>query len=300
MIEKTIVAWDGSAPARAALAWAVRWSSGGELVIVRVLDESIGITDFFVADSAAEAAGNALVDVAEQLRAAHPGLQVATEFVRGDPIGELRRRSAADRLVVVGTHRREGSRLRFEWSVGARLAASARGPVAVIPEDDGAGRAGVVVGVDGSAASDAAMMFAAEYAHRTRQPLSLIHAWQEPAPWQGPELPDGPPSEAFLRSLEAVHQQILDEALGAVDGGLARPSRAGQVGAWPGGVGPARGRARGRSTHRRQPRRAGSRTAAPGFGEPLPDPEHRVADDRGQRSIRSLRPRPSTLPSEAP
>lgn len=216
MTEKTIVAWDGSAPARAALAWAVRWSSGGELVIVRVLDESIGITDFFVADSAAEAAGNALVDVAEQLRAAHPGLPVETEFVRGDPIGELRRRSAADRLVVVGTHRRDGSRLRFEWSVGARLAASARGPVAIIPEDDGAGRSGVAVGIDGSAASDAAMMFAAEHAHRTRQRLSLIHAWQEPVPWQGPQVPDGPPSEVFLRSLEAVHQQILDEAVGAV------------------------------------------------------------------------------------
>lgn len=216
MTEKTIVAWDGSAPARAALDWAVTWCSGGEFVIARVLDDSIGITDFFVADSAAETAEKALADVAERVRTAHPDLQVETEFVRGDPIGELRRRTGADRLVVVGTHRREGSKLRFEWSVGARLAASAHGPVAIIPEDDGAARTGVVVGVDGSAASEAAVTFAAEYAHRTRQPLRIIHAWQEPVLWQGPDMPDGPPSEEFLRSLEEIHQQILDEAVGAV------------------------------------------------------------------------------------
>lgn len=216
MTEKTIVAWDGSAPARAALDWAVKWCSGGEFVIARVLDDSIGITDFFVADSAAETAQNALAHVAERVRAEHPDLQVQTEFVRGDPIGELRRRTGAGRLVVVGTHRREGSKLRFEWSVGARLAASARGPVAIIPEDDDAARASVVVGVDGSAASDAAVRFAAEYAYRTRQPLRVIHAWQEPVFWQGPEMPDGPPSEEFLRSLEEIHQQILDEAVGTV------------------------------------------------------------------------------------
>ena len=216
MTEKTIVAWDGSAPARAALDWAVKGYTGGEFVIARVLDYSMGITDFFVADSAADAAQNALADVAEQVRTAHPDLQVGTEFVRGDPIGELRRRTGADRLVVVGTHRREGSKLRFEWSVGARLAASARGPVAIIPEDDGAARAWVVVGVDGSAASDAAVRFAAEHAYRTRQPLRVIHAWQEPVLWQGPEMPDGPPSEEFLRSLEDIHQQILDEAVGTV------------------------------------------------------------------------------------
>ena len=216
MTEKTIVAWDGSAPARAALDWAVKCCPGGEFVIARVLDHSMGITDFFVADSAAETAQTALADLAEQVRTAHPDLQVETEFVRGDPIGELRRRTGADRLVVVGTHRRQGSKLRFEWSVGARLAASARGPVAIIPEDDGAARAWVVVGVDGSAASDAAVSFAAEYAHRTRQPLRVIHAWQEPVLWQGPEMPDGPPSEEFLRSLEEIHQQILDEAVTAV------------------------------------------------------------------------------------
>lgn len=217
MTEKTIVAWDGSAPAGAALDWAVRLFAGGEFVIVRVLDESIGITDFFVADSAAEAAQNALEGAAERLRAAHPDIAVETEFVRGDPIGELRRLSGAGRLIVVGTHRREGSKLRFEWSVGARLAASARGPVAIIPEDYGAARAGVVVGVDGSAASDAAVSFAARHAHRTRQPLRVMHAWQEPVLWQGPDIPDGgPPSEEFLRSLEEVHQQILDEAVGVV------------------------------------------------------------------------------------
>ncbi|TFB47283.1 universal stress protein [Cryobacterium tagatosivorans] len=213
MTGKTIVGWDDSAPARAAVEWAAAWTSGGELTLARVLEDSIGITDYIVDDSMVDAARAALEDAAAQLRVAHPDVHVETEFVRGDPIGELRRRSGPDRLVVVGTHRREGSRLRFEWSVGARLAASARGPVAIVPEDDGTARSGVVVGIDGSAASDVAVAFAAEHAHRTRQPLRVIHAWQEPPVWQGPDALPGLPSQEFLGDLEETHRQILEDSV---------------------------------------------------------------------------------------
>ncbi|SDK97142.1 universal stress protein [Cryobacterium sp. Sr8] len=213
MTETTIVAWDGSAPARSALEWAARWASGGDLTLVRVLEDSIGITDYIVDDSMVDAARAALEDAAAEVRLAHPDLRVESEFVRGDPIGELRRRSAPNRLVVVGTHRREGSKLRFEWSVGARLAASARGPVAIVPETDSATRSGVVVGIDGSTASDAAVAFAAEHASRSHQPLRIIHAWQEPPVWQGPDSLDPVPSQDFLDSLEDTHQQILNESV---------------------------------------------------------------------------------------
>lgn len=219
MIEKTIVAWDDTAPARAALDWAAEWCVGGDLAIVRILNDSIGVTDSFVADSVAETERNALAAVVAEVQAALPAVRVDSEFLRGDPIGELRRRSGAENLVVVGTHRREGATRRFEWSVGARLAATAHGPVAIVPEDDGASRSGVVVGVDGSDASDAAVAFAAEQAHRTGQPLRVIHAWHEPLLWQTPVTPDLlpgpdlPPSEEFLGSLEQVHRQILDESV---------------------------------------------------------------------------------------
>lgn len=215
MIEKTIVGWDGSPPSRSALDWAANWTPAGKVTALRVLDTSIGITDSFVGESAAESAASALEEAAEQLRASHPGLHVDTEFARGDPIGELRRRSGANRLVVVGTHRREGSKLRFEWSAGARLAANAHGPVAIVPEDDGADRSGVVVGIDGSPASEVALAFAAEHANRTRQPLRIIHAWQEPSAWPGPDMTVNLPSAEFLGSLDEAHREILGEAVTA-------------------------------------------------------------------------------------
>ena len=219
MIEKTVVGWDGSAPARAALDWAAEWSSGRDLLILRVLDDSIGVTDSFVADSAAEAARSALAEVVAEVQAAFPAVHVQSEFVRGDPISELRRRSSPESLVVVGTHRRDGAAVRFEWSPGTRLAAHANGPVAIIPMDDGATRSGVVVGVDGSVASDAAVAFAAGEARRTGQQLRIIHAWQEPYPWQSPVTPDlllGPEIPAdpgFLDTLEESHRQILEDAV---------------------------------------------------------------------------------------
>jgi len=140
MTETTIVGWDGSAPAQAALEWAAAWTSGGELTVARVLEDSIGITDYIVDASTVDAARTALEDATARLRLTQPDLDVHSTLVRGDPIGELRRRSGPDRLIVVGTHRREGSRMRFEWSVGARLAASAHGPVAIVPDADSTAR----------------------------------------------------------------------------------------------------------------------------------------------------------------
>src|SRR5689334_16320997 len=70
-------------------------------------------------------------------------------------------------------------------------------------------RPGVVVGVDGSAASDAACAFACAEAAERRLPLTLVHAWEAPYPvfaevgWMPlPIVPD----EA---ELEAVARQTL-------------------------------------------------------------------------------------------
>lgn len=207
-----IVAWDGSEPARAALDWALARSAGGDFTLVRVLDHTVSSADYFADDASATRASAVLMDVADRVGAGHPNLTVHADLRSGDPITQLRAVSGAHALVVVGTHRRRGSTLRYEWSTGARLAGSANGPIAIIPETDNTQHSGIVVGVDGSAASAAAVDFAAAEADRTNQELHVIHAWQEPLVWRDTTEPDA----HFLQSLETSHRRILDESLLAV------------------------------------------------------------------------------------
>ena len=210
---QTVVAWDGSEPARAALDWSLArssgGSSGGELTLVRILDRTVSSADYFTEESATQRAREVLKDAVDRVSARYPALSVHADLRSGDPITELRALSGTDTLVVVGTHRRRGSTLRYEWSMGARLAGSAHGPIAIIPESDSKHHSGIVVGVDGSAASNAAVDFAAAEADRTGQELHAIHAWQEPLVWRDTTEPDA----RFLQTLESSHRRILDEAL---------------------------------------------------------------------------------------
>ncbi|TFB77293.1 universal stress protein [Cryobacterium glaciale] len=214
---KMVVAWDGTEPARAALNWSLARAIGGDLTLVQVLDRTVSSADYFALESTTARAREVLSDDAERVSAKYPALTVHSELLSGDPISELRALSGTDTLVVVGTHRRRGSTLRYEWSMGARLAGSANGPVAIIPEGDSAvpfntGHTGIVVGVDGSAASNAAIEFAAAEAERSGEDLIAIHAWQEPLVWRDTTEPDA----RFLETLETSHRRILDESLRTV------------------------------------------------------------------------------------
>ena len=212
MIEKSIVAWDGRPPAKAALDWALARSAGRELVMVRVVDRTGESADYFMPESVAATAPAALQNDVDRVRESHPSVTVRSEVLPGDPIEELKRLSAEGTLVVVGTHRRDGPTVRYEWSVGARLAGAADGPVAIIPESDGSRGEGIVVGVDGSSASNAAVEFAAAEAQRTNEELHLVHAWQEPLIWPESSVPD----IEFLQSLEDIHRTVLEEAVVSV------------------------------------------------------------------------------------
>ncbi|WP_104137657.1 MULTISPECIES: universal stress protein [unclassified Cryobacterium] len=209
---KMVVAWDGTEPARAALDWSLARAVGGELTLVRVLDRTVSSADYFTLDSTTAHAREVLIDDADRVSAKYPALTVYSELLSGDPISELRALSGTHTLVVVGTHSRRGSTLRYEWSLGARLAGSANGPVAIIPKSDSTFHSGIVVGIDGSAASNAAVEFAAAEAERSGEDLLAIHAWQEPLVWRDTTEPDA----RSLDTLETLHRRILDESLRTV------------------------------------------------------------------------------------
>ncbi|GAA0994726.1 universal stress protein [Subtercola frigoramans] len=207
---ETIVGWDGSEPARLALDWAAARESGrsGSVRVVGVVDDTRASVDYLPTESDATAFEARLSAAVSMTRATHPQVHIESELLRGDPLRALLPFTAPDHLVVVGTHRRDKPFFTFGWSLGARLAAEARGPIAVIPEQASPGveRHGVVVAVDGTSTSREAAFFAGREATRTGQDLTILHAWQLLPLWQDAL----PPTESSLGSVASEHQALLD------------------------------------------------------------------------------------------
>lgn len=209
MIEKVVVGWDKSTGAERALEWALTRPSSEKIVLVQV-DNDIALEETFAADSSAAAARIDLMEKAEQVRNGHPDRTIHTELVQGDTIESLAAFSSPSTLVAIGTRHTTGSRPRRSWSVGARVAATAHGPVAVIPHPLVADGRSVVVGVDDP--EEAALLFAAEEAARTGATLRPVRAWQGPPLWPGQTEPD----PAYLESLAEMYRDLLTDAMESI------------------------------------------------------------------------------------
>ena len=127
--------------------------------------------------------GQALLEeVRAGLRGSDPALGVETRLVPGDPVTVLRGESEHARLTVVGALGAGRAAGRLLGSVAVAISDLNSAPVAVIhPHHRNAGRGPVVVGVDGSPASDAAVEFAFEEAAMRRADLLAVHAWHDEA-----------------------------------------------------------------------------------------------------------------------
>ena len=110
-----------------------------------------------------------LTETAGELQRDFPELPITTALVYGDPATVLRHASGEAALTVVGTH--GANRLSVALgSVAADVAKTSPVPVAVIHPTPTPTTGPVVVGVDGSPASRAAIEFAFETAADRRFP----------------------------------------------------------------------------------------------------------------------------------
>lgn len=120
------------------------------------------------------------VKIAKELTA--DSIPISTEFIIATPTAALVERSKTADLVVVGTRGRGAFARAFLGSVGTGLVHHGHGPVAVIP-DEGATpdpKAAVVLGYDGSPASQPAVGFAFGEAARRGVELVVLNAWWSP------------------------------------------------------------------------------------------------------------------------
>ena len=148
-----------------------------------------------------------LSEVADDLRTRHPGLDVHTRLFQGDAVVALRRASETARLTVVGSRGQGRVAGTLLGSVALAITAHGSAPVAVIPVD-GPGwttTGPVVVGVDGSPTSEAAIDFAFEEAAVRGAPLVTVHAWSDPRP----TLSDISPTD-FTRLEESERMQLAE------------------------------------------------------------------------------------------
>lgn len=195
-----------------ALEWATRRAVArrAPLLLVSVVGGAVGaVGEGPVIDDALTAAGEDLESRAERARRA--GAQVDTVVRRGDPVGQLTEASADAGLLVIGSdfHGDGGPR---RGTHGVRIVAGAACPVVVVPDLDTTGRSGVVVGVDGSSVSEAAISFAAAEADRLGEPLIAVAVW---TPLAVPRTSIVYPDE-YLRSMQALTEEALALSLAGI------------------------------------------------------------------------------------
>jgi nucleotide-binding universal stress UspA family protein len=188
-----VVGVDGSPSSHTAVAWAARDAAlrGVELTLVYALPGAMSPVWLDVAlpeeywqdqdeqaQEVLDAARRVAVEAAAATTEAHP-LRIVDKAVPGHAVATLIEYSRHADLVVVGSRGLGKWGRRLLGSVSSSLAQHAHGPVAVIPEDERPPTAPVVVGVDGSRASELATEIAFDEASRRGVELVVVHTWTD-------------------------------------------------------------------------------------------------------------------------
>jgi nucleotide-binding universal stress UspA family protein len=148
---------------------------------------------------------------AEETRQANPGLEVVVKVALGSPASVLIEASANADLIVVGSRGMGGFRGLLVGSVGVQVASNSTCPAVVVRKEPAPTASTVVVGVDGSELSLAALDFAFAMADRRGWRVLAVHAWEIPA-YDVLAAPSGPPP-ADLEDFSAGEERAFAESL---------------------------------------------------------------------------------------
>lgn len=182
---------DGSEPSAAALDWAVRQASaqGRPLCLVHACGMPGAMRDFedvVANERGLMSVGRTIVREAEQVaRLRDRSVGVETVVTMGSAATVLVEASETAEMVVVGARGLGAIASALLGSVSATLARESQSPVVVVrrfaepPEDPDAAPRPVVVGVDGTPVSSAAVEFAFSMASLHRLPLTILHATRD-------------------------------------------------------------------------------------------------------------------------
>ncbi|GAA2234750.1 universal stress protein [Promicromonospora sukumoe] len=206
-----VVGMDGSEQSLAAMDWAVLAADrhGTRLTVLSAyaaLPVAAAALDTSIADLRSEAC-NAVEHAVARLGRARPGGHtVEQQIVHGDPAYMLAQRSRTADLVVVGSRGLGALDRVVLGSVSGTLAATAEGPVAVIPTATGSGDPGrVVVGISTENAGPQLDLGFAE-AQQRACPLVAVHV-METDPAAAPDF-GGPNARHDVDERDQVQRQV--------------------------------------------------------------------------------------------
>jgi nucleotide-binding universal stress UspA family protein len=196
-----LVGIDGSMPSRTALRWSIQraGATGEGVVLTHVIDDEWGAS-YRLLDEVRFRAEELVAAEIAFARSIDPGVTVTTSLREGNPMRELITAAEDVDLAVVGTHKTGFVRGRVFGSRSLQLAGASPTPVAIIPEYFAPARRGIVVGVNGSESSEAAIAFGADTAHRLGEELILVGAWTGPV--------ESEASEASRRRTAVVKSRV--------------------------------------------------------------------------------------------
>lgn len=253
--DEVVVGVDGSAGARTALRWGLGEARlrnrAVRLVTVRPRDERAPAHDTDVADVEQDVRARMHAEATQVAATAGcDAVPLHAEVRYGQPAQQLVDAAGPDGLLVVGSRGRGNLRGALLGSVSQQCVQHARGPVVVARDDEtthGAvlwreAASRVLVGVDGSPGSVAAVRFALAEARLRGGELHLVHAWLDTVsgyggrPWAMPATTlreeadtvlreamrsawsDGPPDvQVRAETIEGLDWDVLTEVAEAAD-----------------------------------------------------------------------------------
>ena len=193
-----VVGVDGSSVSKVAVDWAVRTAAmrRAPLKLVNVLNPPVVMAFPEVPMPSGflkwqEEEGRKVLDTAlETARAAAPDIAISTEMVAGPSVPTLVEESKDAQMIVVGCRGRGALARGLLGSVSTGLVHHAFCPVAIIHDEDPLmphpSQAPVVVGLDGSPASEQAVGIAFEEASFRGVDLVAVFAWSDTGVFEFP------------------------------------------------------------------------------------------------------------------
>lgn len=177
-----VVGVDGSEPSSAALDWAVRYAAreGRPLTVVHACGLPGAMDDFediVASERGLMSVGRAIArEAVYDARLADGTVGVESVVTMGSPATVLVEASESAAVVVMGARGRGTVASALLGSVSAVVTREAHCPVVVVRSLADRSEKPVVVGIDGTPASTAAVEFAFRTASADRVPLTLLHA----------------------------------------------------------------------------------------------------------------------------
>ena len=188
-----VVGIDGSPESDAAVQWAAREAviRGEPVTLMHVVQPvvvsgAVGTGEFRVTEwqeeNARRVVDQALVVTDIAVNQSEPQ-DIRTEVLHAHPVDALVDSSKDARMIVVGSHGRGALGRLLMGSISRGVVENAHCPVAVIHADHGSSvidpTAPILLGIDGSPASEAATAWAFDEASRRGVALTALHAWSD-------------------------------------------------------------------------------------------------------------------------